>query len=112
MRLTADSDANADLPPVVRARITALQDHSERLIGWIQLAIVILFGVLYALARQTAPMTSAIWLLTPAAIGAYFIAVLIRLVMSYRIRLGFWLLAGSIAIDMALLYGLIWSFHL
>jgi adenylate cyclase len=57
-------------------------------------------------------MTSAIWLLTPAAIGAYFIAVLIRLVMSYRIRLGFWLLAGSIAIDMALLYGLIWSFHL
>jgi hypothetical protein len=46
MRLTADSDANADLPPVVRARITALQDHSERLIGWIQLAIVILFGVL------------------------------------------------------------------
>jgi adenylate cyclase len=32
--------------------------------------------------------------------------------MAYRIRMGFWLLAGSIAIDMALLYGLIWSFHL
>jgi adenylate cyclase len=112
MRLTADDDANADLPPVVRARIVALQDRSEQLIGWIQLAIVILFGTLYALARQTAPMTSAIWLLTPAAIGTYFIAVVIRLVMSYRIRMGFWLLAGSILIDMALLYGLIWSFHL
>lgn len=112
MRLTAADDANRDLPPAVRARITALQDASEKLIGWIQLAIVILFGVLYGLSRQTAPMGSAIWLITPAAIGLYFVATVIRLVLAYRIRMGFWLLAGSIAIDMALLYGLIWSFHL
>jgi adenylate cyclase len=112
MRLTTPDDANADLPPVVRARIVVLQDRSERLIGWIQLAIVILFGTLYGLSRQTVPMGTAIWLLTPAAIGVYFIATVIRLIMSYRIRMGFWLLAGSIAIDMALLYGLIWSFHL
>src|SRR5687768_15759024 len=112
MRLTAAEDANIDLPPAVRARITALQDQSEKLIGWIQLAIVILFGVLYGLSRQTVPMGTAIWLLTPAAIGLYFIATVVRLVMSYRIRMGFWLLAGSIAIDMALLYSLIWSFHL
>ncbi|MBA4099275.1 MAG: adenylate/guanylate cyclase domain-containing protein [Rhodospirillum sp.] len=112
MRLSAADDANQDLPPVVRARITALQDNSEKLIGWIQLAIVILFGVLYGLSRQTVPMGTAIWLLTPAAIGLYFIATVIRLIMAYRIRMGFWLLAGSIVIDMALLYGLIWSFHL
>src|SRR5687767_8680821 len=112
MRLTAADDANQDLPPVVRARITALQDQSEKLIGWSQLAIVILFGVLYGLSRQTVPMGTAIWLLTPAAIGLYFIATVVRLVMAYRIRMGFWLLAGSIAIDMALLYSLIWSFHL
>jgi len=112
MRLTAADDANRDLPPAVRARITALQDQSEKLIGWIQLAIAILFGVLYGLSRQTVPMGTAIWLLTPAAIGLYFIATVIRLVMAYRIRMGFWLLAGSIAIDMALLYSLIWSFHL
>ena len=67
MRLTAADDANADLPPAVRARIVALQDNSEKLIGWIQLAIVIAFGVLYGLSRQTAPMNTAIWLLTPAA---------------------------------------------
>jgi adenylate cyclase len=112
MRLTAADDANQDLPPAVRARITALQDNSEKLIGWIQLAIVILFGALYGLSRQTAPMTTEIWLLTPAAILLYFVATVIRLVMSYRIRMGFWLLAGSILIDMALLYSLIWSFHL
>jgi adenylate cyclase len=112
MRLTAADDANRDLPPAVRARITALQDQSEKLIGWIQLAIVILFGVLYGLSRQTVPMDTAVWLLTPAAIGVYFVATVIRLILAYRIRMGFWLLAGSIAIDMALLYGLIWSFHL
>ncbi|HJT15083.1 MAG TPA: adenylate/guanylate cyclase domain-containing protein, partial [Dongiaceae bacterium] len=112
MRLTASDDVNQDLPPAVRARITALQDQSEKLIGWIQLAIVILFGVLYGLSRQTVPMGTAIWLITPAAIGVYFIATVMRLIMAYRIRMGFWLLAGSIAIDMALLYSLIWSFHL
>jgi adenylate cyclase len=107
-----DDDANADLPPAVRARIVALQDSSERLIGWIQLAIVILFGTLYALSRQTVPMETDIWLLTPAAILIYFVVTVIRLFLSYRIRLGFWVLAASILIDMALLYGLIWSFHL
>lgn len=113
MRLTAAAeDSNADLPPVVRARIIGLQDQSERMIGWIQLGVVVLFGVLYGLSRQTAPMNTAIWLLTPAAIGVYFIATVIRLVLAYRTRLGFWLLAGSIVIDMTLLYGLIWSFHL
>src|SRR5688572_27933272 len=112
IRLIADENANADLPPVVRERITRLQDRSEQVIGWIQLVIVLLFGALYVLSRQTAPMGTAIWLLTPAAIGGYFIATVIRLVMAYRIRMGFWLLAGSIAIDMALLYSLIWSFHL
>ena len=116
MRLLAmmarDRDANADLPPVVRERITRLQDNSERMIGWIQLGIVLTFGVLYGLARQTAPMNTEIWLLTPAAIGAYFAATVIRIVLAYRIRMGTILLAGSILIDMALLYSLIWSFHL
>src|SRR4029453_3016320 len=112
MRLTAADDANQDLPPAVRARITVLQDNSEKLIGWIQLAIVILFGVLYGLSRQTVPMGTAIWLLTPAGIAVYFFPTVIRLILSSRIRLGFWLLAGSIVIDMALLYGLICSFHL
>jgi adenylate cyclase len=107
-----DADANADLPPAVRERITRLQDNSERLISWIQLGIILLFGALYVFSRQTAPMTSAIWLLTPAAITLYFAATLIRIGMAYRIRMGFLLLAGSIVIDMALLYGLIWSFHL
>jgi adenylate cyclase len=108
----ADDDANADLPPAVRQRIVALQDSSERMIGWIQLAIVVLFGALYGLSRQTVPMTTEIWLLTPAAILLYLVFTLIRLALSYRTRMGFGMLAGSILIDMTLLYSLIWSFHL
>jgi adenylate cyclase len=46
------------------------------------------------------------------AIGVYFVLTLVRLILAYRTRLGFWMLSGSILLDMALLYGLIWSFHL
>jgi len=112
MRLTHDDDARAGLPPIVRDRIAREQDKSERLIGWIQLAIIGAFALLYVSSRQTAPMTSGIWLLTPLAIGLYFAATVIRLILAYRMRLGFWLLMGSIVIDMTLLYSLIWSFHL
>ena len=98
-----------ELPPSVRAAVAARQDKSERLIGWIQLAIIVTFGVLYTLARKTTPMQTPI---TPTAIGLYFAFTLIRLYMAYRWRLNFWLLAGSILIDMGLLYGLIWSFHI
>jgi adenylate cyclase len=106
------ADQVAELPPIVRDRLAREQDKSERLIGWIQLAIVCTFGLLYFTSRSTAPMATHIWLVTPLAIGLYFVFTVIRLVMAYRVRLGFWLLAGSIVIDMSLLYSLIWSFHL
>jgi adenylate cyclase len=105
-------DHTAELPPIVRDRIATEQAKAERMIGWIQLAIVCTFGALYFSSRITAPMATHIWLLTPLAIGLYFVFTVIRLILAYRIRLGFWLLAGSIVIDMGLLYSLIWSFHL
>jgi adenylate cyclase len=105
-------DHTAGLPPIVRDRIAREQDKSERLISWIQLAIVCTFGLLYFTSRSTAPMATHIWLVTPLAIGLYFAVTIIRLILAYRIRLGFLLLTGSIVIDMSLLYSLIWSFHL
>ncbi|HWA50973.1 MAG TPA: adenylate/guanylate cyclase domain-containing protein [Dongiaceae bacterium] len=105
-------DHTAELPPVVRDRLAREQDKAERMIGWIQLAIVCTFGVLYFTSRTTAPMATHIWLLTPLAIGLYLVFTVIRLALAYRVRLGFWLLTGSIVIDMSLLYSLIWSFHL
>ena len=112
MRLKSGNGAWAELPPIVRDRIAREQDKAERMIGWIQLAIVCTFGVLYFSSRVTAPMATHIWLLTPLAIGLYFVATVIRLILAYSMRLGFWLLTFSIVIDMSLLYSLIWSFHL
>ena len=71
-RLAHDEDARAELPPIVRDRIALEQDNAERLIGWIQLAIITAFAALYFSSRQTAPMSTGIWLLTPLAIGLYF----------------------------------------
>ncbi len=106
-RLAPDRDT--DLPEGVRAAIADEQDRSERLIAWIQLAIALVFAALYALAGRSTPTQT--WL-TPGAIGVYFLFTLIHLYVSYRWRLGFALVAISIVLDMALLYALIWSFHI
>jgi adenylate cyclase len=100
------------LPAAIRERIQRQQDESERLIGWIQLAIILTFAALYVFSQRNAPQLSEAWILTPAAILIYFVLTVIRLVLAHSRRLGFWLLTASILFDMALLYGLIWSFHL
>ena len=99
------------LPERVRAAIAEQQDHSERLIGWIQLVVVVLFGTLYLLAPKpfTAEQTFAP---VPWVLGLYFGFTLLRLGLAYRMRLPGWLIVLSIFLDMALLIALIWSFHL
>ena len=99
------------LPSTIRATIKRQQDGSERLIGWIQLAIITSFAVLYAAAPKTAP-TGAEFEPVPVFLGAYFVFTCLRLWMAYKTSLPFWFLVMSILMDMALLLGLIWSFHL
>jgi len=48
----------------------------------------------------------------PWVIGAYALFTLLRLILAYRISLPGWFLILSIVFDMALLFGLIWSFHI
>ena len=99
------------LPERVERAVREQQDASEVLIGWIQLAVVATFAALYALSPKTfaadAPFRPVPW-----AIGIYFLFTVARLALAYRMRLPAWLLTLSILIDMALLFGLIWSFHL
>lgn len=97
------------MPPALQRAIDRQQVESERLISWIQLGIVASLAVLYALSRQTAPAFS---IMTPSVIAIYFALTVIRVLMSYRIRLTFWLLIGSIAFDLLLLFSLLWSFHI
>ncbi|HVG82015.1 MAG TPA: adenylate/guanylate cyclase domain-containing protein, partial [Methylomirabilota bacterium] len=99
------------LPERVERAVREQQDASEALIGWIQLAVVVTFAALYAISPKTfaadAPFRPVPW-----AIGIYFLFTVARLALAYRMRLPAWLLTLSILIDMALLFGLIWSFHL
>lgn len=99
-----------DLPARVRTTIQQQADATERLIGWVQLTVVVTFAVLYAVSRKTAPEEG--FQPVPWVIGAYFLFTLLRLALAYRISLPGWFLIVSIFIDMGLLFGLIWSFHL
>jgi adenylate cyclase len=99
------------LPARVAARVGAQEVASEILVGWIQLAVVVGFSIVYVLARKTfradAPFQPVPW-----ALAAYLGFTLLRLMLAYRNRLSEWMRYLSIVIDMSLLLGLIWSFHL
>ena len=101
----------APLPARVQARVRAQETASEILVGWIQLAVVLGFSIVYLLAPKTfsdaAPFRPVPWVL-----AAYLAFTLLRLALAHRHRLPEWLRYASIAIDMSLLVGMIWSFHL
>ena len=101
----------ADVAPRIREAIDHQRDASERLIGWIQLSVIVGLGVLFLLSpktHETAVFERPIgW-----ALLAYFLFTLLRLTLSYRIRLPAWFLALSVVADMLLLLGIIWSFHI
>lgn len=98
------------IPERVRAEIRAREASSERLIGWVQLGLVLFFSLLYAIAPRAEG--SAGFNFVPIALAAYFLFTVLRLVLSYRFELPRWYLFVSIGVDMALLVGLIFSFHI
>ena len=100
-----------DLPARVRDVILREQDWSEILIGWIQLAVVLTFAVLYFLS-PTPPGANPMIAPEPWVLAGYVLFTLIRLSLAYRRRLPNWLLYLSVVMDMALLLALIWTFHL
>ncbi len=100
-----------NFPVRVQAAIEAQDEATERLIGWVQLGVFVVLGTFYLLAPKTftadAPFAPVPW-----ALGTYFTFTLLRLALSYRMRLPNWFLSVSILVDMSLLMTLIWSFHL
>jgi adenylate cyclase len=99
------------LPARIATRIRAEEAASEILVGWVQLAVVVGFSIVYLLAPKTftaaAPFRPVPWVL-----GAYLAFTLLRLTLAYQHRLSEWIRYLSIVVDMTLLLGLIWSFHL
>ena len=103
-------DDGARVPQRVQDDIWRQQDRSEQFISLIQLAIVLIFGALFIVAPR--PFEGEIGFeLAPWALGLYLLFTLVRLIVSYRVRLPGWFLAISVVADMALLMVLIWSFH-
>lgn len=100
------------LPARVLTEIQARQDASEKLISWVQMALVTLFIALWAASQKFSNMTMTDIQVVPMALGAYFVFTLIRLIASHRVRLPSWYLYLSIIADMALLMLMIWAFHI
>jgi adenylate cyclase len=98
------------LPHRVLEVIREQQNAGERLVGWFQLAVVVLFGLLYTAAPKTftpeTPFEPVPWVL-----GAYLLLTFLRLGLAYRQTLSLPLLFLSIVIDMSVLLGMIWTFH-
>ena len=103
-------DRTSGVPARVRSEIALRETEAERLIGWIQLAMVLFFAVLYSLAPRAEGGGG--FNFVPLALGAYFLFTILRVVLSYRMVLPFWYLVISVIVDVALLCGLIFSFHI
>ncbi len=98
------------LPERVLISIASQQQESEKLIGWVQLMLALIFASLWAVSPPS-PNTFS-FQPVPWAIAFYTVFTLGRLVYSYRGNLPDWLLVLSVVMDMGLLMTLIWSFHI
>ena len=99
-------------PPdrVVRA-IRRQEENSEILVGWMQIAAIIFFAILYSLAPKAfAPDVR--FAPVPVTLGAYALFTALRLLLAYRGALRTWFLTISVVIDIVVLMVTIWSFHL
>jgi adenylate cyclase len=99
------------LPTRVVTAIIAQQNAGERLVGWFQLMFLALFGFLYAVAPKTVS-TEKTYEIIPWFLVVYFLLTVIRLIFAYRSRIPEPLLYVSVIVDMGLLLGMIWAFHI
>ncbi len=99
------------MPERVRRSITAQQAASELLVAWTQLAIVSVFALLYLISPKTFSADAMIEPV-PWALAAYLLFTVLRLVQGYRGELPRWMRFASAVVDIALLMGLIFSFHI
>ncbi len=111
LRYIRDGGASTDgLPTRVLAEIDDRERRAEQLIGWVQLSVVLFFSTLYAIAPRAEGGSGENFV--PITLAVYFAFTLFRLLLSYRITMPGWFLVISIIVDVMLLCGLIFSFHI
>ena len=105
------SHTDPQLPRRVLKTIQEQQDSSEILIGWLQLAVVGAFAVLYALSPNPYDSDTVV-AREPIFLGVYLVFTVIRLALAHARKLPNWLVYVSIVVDMTMLLALIWSIHI
>lgn len=108
-RFMVGARTTRQLPERVRLAIERQQDQSEILIGWAQLLLISFFIALYLISPK--PPDGMAFTPVPYVLSAFLLVSLLRLRCAYSFRLPDWYLIGSSLVDIALLLGLIWSFH-
>lgn len=100
----------AALPARVVAEINRREEAGERLVGWVQLTLVVTFGTLYTISPRAEGSSNTSF--TATVLIIYFVFTLFRVWLSYRRVLPTWYLVISIIADVGLLCALIYSFHI
>jgi adenylate cyclase len=101
-----------NLPDRVRDAIRRQQERSEILIGWIQLSITVLVGLVYEGTSMAEGVIQEEYSLEGTWLLVYGAICLVRLALAYLRLLRPWMLYLSVIADIALLMALIFSFHL
>jgi adenylate cyclase len=99
------------LPERARKEIVAEQHRGDILVSVVQLGLCAVFLMLYAFSRATHPAETP-FMPVPWALGTYTGFALAKFALAWRARLSDAVQVASIVVDMALLLGLIWSFHI
>lgn len=97
-------------PPRLAAQIARQDANAEIRISWVQLALVSIFGVLYAILPRAEGTEG--FNFVPYSLAGYAAFTLIRLFLAYRDWLSPPILVLSILVDIGLICGLIFSFHI
>jgi len=102
----------ARLPARIAELVQAQDLASERLIIRVQLALALALSMLYVLAPRPVDAPMHLLAAVPVALMCYLAFVGVRFAFSLRGPLPGWFIIPSIVIDMGLLIGLIWAFHI
>lgn len=109
-KLRRQSADRTGIPARIAEEIHRRDAAAERLIGWVQLGVVVFFASLYAIAPRAEGAQG--FNFVPWALATYGLFTLVRLLLSYRRELPSWFLALSIVADVGLLVGILFSFHI
>lgn len=101
----------ARIPAAARAAIARNREDGEILVGWLQVAAIVTFALLYAVSEKTFSSSTTLEPV-PLALGLYSVFTTVRLILANRRRLTRSFLAASVVVDIAVLMVTIWSFHL